>query len=714
MRTEVLNEIHYTQKETDIYKIHQSGDLANLDGLDDAALKKLPNLLKLRNALYSPSFREYLEKVTGAGKLSGVKTDMAINIYTPGSHLLCHDDVIGSRRISYILYLTDPEHGSEWKEEWGGALRLYQTKTHKDKSGEISYEPQPDPVKTIYPAWNQLSFFAVQPGQSFHDVGEVFENKEEPAWRQPMRVAISGWFHIPQEGEDGYIEGEAEALQKQSGLTTLQSSDERFDHPKPRPKMYPEYDPTIPSQVFRPRTHRHRLQIDEDNELEAELNARKEMYKAHQRGEEDPEHDILTEAEAGFLCKYISPHWLTPDQVQPVNTSFNTFGHVVIEDFLHPKYAAALQHYIVTTHKETVSNVTRKAQEDLVWTVAKPPHKHKYLVLTDESSEPYTKYMSLLNMDPVPVNRVKELLRVVFPSLAFRKWLQIITGLIFKSHDLRVRRFRHGMDYQLAKLYKAPKGRVELTLGLTWAGKWEAPEAEAEDEEADAGPSRAKAKAKANAKTSGENGQASNGATNGAASGISGPSKTRHPQVVDFEPLSSAPASEETNHGGYEMFIRGDEDEDEDMIEETENGRSKKPHSHLDVTGKHNHKKADPAVYQTAADDDDDGILLNSPASWNKLSIVLRDQGTMRFVKYVSERSGADRWDLAGEWEVDWERSAKVGGWDDEDSGEDDEGDESNEAKGSEYASDEDEWEGIADGDDGGGESEAEAEADSG
>lgn len=53
VRSEILDNIHFTPKETDIYKIHQSGDLANLDGLPASALERLPSLLKLRDALYS-------------------------------------------------------------------------------------------------------------------------------------------------------------------------------------------------------------------------------------------------------------------------------------------------------------------------------------------------------------------------------------------------------------------------------------------------------------------------------------------------------------------------------------------------------------------------------------------------------------------------------------------------------------------------------------
>src|ERR1700760_5159610 len=86
VRTEILEHLHFTPKETDIYKIHQSGDLANLDGLEDAALLKLPSLLRLRDALYSDVFRKYIATITGSGELSGKKTDMAINVYTPGCH----------------------------------------------------------------------------------------------------------------------------------------------------------------------------------------------------------------------------------------------------------------------------------------------------------------------------------------------------------------------------------------------------------------------------------------------------------------------------------------------------------------------------------------------------------------------------------------------------------------------------------------------------
>ena len=46
-------------------------------------------------------------------------------MYLDGGHLLCHDDVIRTRRVSYILYLSEPE--DDWQPEDGGALELYAT-----------------------------------------------------------------------------------------------------------------------------------------------------------------------------------------------------------------------------------------------------------------------------------------------------------------------------------------------------------------------------------------------------------------------------------------------------------------------------------------------------------------------------------------------------------------------------------------------------------
>ena len=113
---------------------------------------------------------------------------MAINVYTPGCHLLCHDDVIGSRRVSYILYLTDPDR--PWRAKWGGALCLYPTQTFiGGDDGRETKVPSPDFSVSIPPAFNQLAFFAVQPGESFHNAEEVYAQKE-------FRQSSLGWIDL--------------------------------------------------------------------------------------------------------------------------------------------------------------------------------------------------------------------------------------------------------------------------------------------------------------------------------------------------------------------------------------------------------------------------------------------------------------------------------------------------------------------------------------
>lgn len=92
----------WEQKETDIYKvstslvsfgtfayavqIQQTPDLSSLDPehLPEETLAALPQLTKLKDALYSPEFRKFIRDVTGCGPLSGKKTDGSVGLYTQG------------------------------------------------------------------------------------------------------------------------------------------------------------------------------------------------------------------------------------------------------------------------------------------------------------------------------------------------------------------------------------------------------------------------------------------------------------------------------------------------------------------------------------------------------------------------------------------------------------------------------------------------------
>ena len=60
--------------------------------------------------------------------------------------------------------------------------------------------------------------------------------------------------------------------------------------------------------------------------------------------------------------------------------------------------------------------------------------------------------------------------------------------------------------------------------------------------------------------------------------------------------------------------------------------------------------------------EDDDTNLLSVSASNNTLSLVYRDPGTMRFIKYVGSRAPSSRWDISMEYQVpEDEEDAKNG-----------------------------------------------------
>lgn len=194
---EVLRELegHLTLsfKETDLFKVLQSVDIASIT---EGSAIKCGNLIALRNELYSEHFRRVVEQITGCPTLDS-RVDCSCNVYPTGGHLLCHDDVIGTRCISYILYLSEPD--DEWTEDDGGALELYST-THR-----LSTVPESIPSKGILPRWNTMVIFGIEPGKSFHAVQEVFAEHKS-------RVSISGWYHVKQENQGTAKEASAQTL----------------------------------------------------------------------------------------------------------------------------------------------------------------------------------------------------------------------------------------------------------------------------------------------------------------------------------------------------------------------------------------------------------------------------------------------------------------------------------------------------------------------
>ena len=434
VRNEITAHVAFTLKETDIYRIHQSGDLANLSNLDVDSLKRLPFLLKLRDALYSFEFREWMSEVTGAGKLSGTKTDMAVNVYTPGCYLLCHDDVIGSRAVSYILYLTEPD--VPWQASWGGGLRLYQTEPRTSSDGDIMQVPRPEHSLNIPPSFGQMSFFAVRPGESYHDVEEVYHAPKRSHDSQRVRMAISGWYHIPQDGEDGYDPGQEERQMQNSSLAQLEGASQSLDEPA-----------------------QHFKHFDEPRVVAASDGKSQEVDPGDLM---DADETILSEQDLTFLLRYLTPSFLVPEMTEQLAASFEENSFLRIDQILNKNFAQSLKDYIVGIDSESVS----KDSAMKAWKVARPPHKHRYQYLRKDTRA----------SDPTPISK---LLVDLLHSHAFKKWLALITG--FRPHSLIsqnaiARRFRRGKDYALASSYREEQPCLEFCINITPSGGWEAEE----------------------------------------------------------------------------------------------------------------------------------------------------------------------------------------------------------------------------------------------
>ncbi|KAF9266209.1 hypothetical protein L218DRAFT_978712 [Marasmius fiardii PR-910] len=601
VKDECLAELSFTTKETDIYKVNQTGDLASLNYLTDSEISLLPNLLKLRDALYSTTFRSFIRSVTGCGPLSGIKQDMSVNSYTKGCHLLNHDDVIGTRRVSYILYMPLP-HYQVWPSSYGGALELYPVRPGPDGT----LEPECSPSKIIPPSWNQFIFFEVQPGRSFHSVEEVVVGEGGEDGRE--RLSISGWFHAAQESEEGYEpEKESEIKSSREQLTASQT-------------------------VFNP-------------------------YSSSPE-EEAAVHDMssLSSEHIAFLSEFLNPVYLQSRTLQALAARFVDESSLELHSFLSNDLAKALEPRLRDVDAVDGLGPAREIKipphssgvgGSSPWSIKGPPHKRRYCTLLPLSPSAPATSIRPLSANPSPSSIMRVLQDELFPSEAFKAWLAVVTRLLPVGYAVEARRFRPGLDYTLATSEES-EARLDVVLGLTpevetkedvssggrrrvnhseqtvrgWAaaewGGWECYMAP-HNEEDDPAVYRAGTYKKSDALANGshkDNKHNTNGhtaestAANGASHGdANGKSKGKGKEVGK----SPHESSKRDGDGDIEL---------EDAEHEEEN------------------------------EEEEDSTLLTVQPGFNRLLLVLRDERVMRFVKYVSAAAEGSRWDVCAEYEV--------------------------------------------------------------
>ncbi|KAK3077738.1 hypothetical protein LTS18_009449 [Coniosporium uncinatum] len=420
-------------------------------------------------------------------------------------------------------------------------------------------------------------------------------------------MAISGWFHLPQVGEEGYEEGREEELAQSSSLAQLQAKSDELDLPQAQWRSYPQRTDIL--------------------------------------GQDNDEANELTQKELDFLLQYMRPQYLTPDTVDQLTDLFADESTLQLADFLSDKFSQKLRaHLEEADNKTDLSATANAAVKDSG--IARPPHKHRFLY-----RQPVPPAKGPFGAPP-PANAYEELIDVLFPSLAFKKWLSLATGLELTRSNVLGRRFRKGLDYTLATGYEEAEPQLEVCLGVTPSGGWDP-----------------------------EGGQ-----------GEVGKADEERMMWDDIVKLK------ERALGGYEMYMAADdedEDEDEDEADADERaangdgahmgkdgGKGKQAQSNTGAGDRPQKKqrkrpKLDPAVYQSGIGDEEDGVLFSMPACWNSLSVVLRDKGVLKFVKYVSQAAKGDRWDVVGEFGV----SGEDDGDDEEEGGEEQDGEQGVEAE---------------------------------
>jgi len=416
---EDLEKLNATEKETDLFRFFQTSDLApRLEKSTDGKKKKrklqhggdaasgetsAPALASLADLFASEGYREFCQDITQCGELTA-RVDLSAQIYSRGGHLLCHDDVIGTRKISFIYYLTDPSE--EWADREGGALELYPADGDAPRG-----TPATTPSKEILPLSDALVLFVVEPGVSFHAVREVR--------RERARISIQGWLHAPTlEATSGF---------EHRGVATLQ-------------------------QILQTRgngTATSSAAVGDAGAGAGPIDAL--PSSSYATGE-------LTTEDREFLSQWLAPEYLNDTHMQTVASQFADSSYAVLAQFLRPDVFSALLEMLGAA--DTADGFSQDSAEAPLpcygagacdgWEVIGPPHLRRYLRYEGEASAedgqaaPGAAHSRL-------GRQLAQLSGQLFGSLAFRRWLRACTRLEPRSAGkAEVRRFRPGLDYTVA------------------------------------------------------------------------------------------------------------------------------------------------------------------------------------------------------------------------------------------------------------------------
>ncbi len=197
-----------------------------------------------------------------------------------------------------------------------------------------------------------------------------------------------------------------------------------------------------------------------------------------------PESEVLptglTASHLKYLAKYLSPSYLSASNLERLAGQFVEGSEVVMHNFLNTELVSRVKAELETEDAKYSQFEGRIADQDFGersgWTLKGPASKHRYLSLNSKKG--------LKASTPV----LQSILTELYPSPAFRAWLQVISSLVVLAYTVEARRFRKGLDYTLA--HGEPKDaqpRLDGTLGLSWWATEAQEQGENENDETDIG-----------------------------------------------------------------------------------------------------------------------------------------------------------------------------------------------------------------------------------
>jgi len=322
----------------------------------------------------------------------------------------------------------------------------------------------------------------------------------------------------------------------------------------------------------------------------------------------------LSSSHLSFLSKYLGPSYLSASTLEKLCGQFEAASEIVLHNFLATSIAEKLKEEAkridIREYPSKAAIVPQDLGEGSGWSLQGPSSKHRYLTLDRKASDTATPIM-------------QDILTNLLPSEAFRAWLGVVSSLTPMAHRTEARRFRKGLDYTLAAgEERSGEARLDVWLGATW---WADVPVASDAEEALL-----------------EEG--------GWECYLASPEEGEDPAVFQSKHAKQAaekPEGESSANGIAETSVKG---ADGAGNGQEQNGQEQE--FELEINQEESDELSPSDFDSDSEDGEDDGPLLIQAVSFNKLLIVLRDPGVMRFVKYLGAAAGGSRWDVGGEWEV--------------------------------------------------------------